>query len=331
MRREKTLTISVAAYNMENYLRKALDSLCDSDVLSHIEVFVIDDGSTDETYSIAQEYAAAYPDTFFAIHKENEGYGSTVNWSLKHATGKYFKILDADGWFVQEGLKKLVRFLEITSADIVVTPYWEGPRAGKMQIKNKRPVNEGIQSVDCLKNATSLIMYELAIKTSILRQNKILLPHRRLYTDAYMCVMPLKSARTVQFLPDPVYCLWYGRFGQSMSPTSLINHVDDLLQNHNELIEFCNQEQGSANYQTMVHQVSALYNFIISVALKHFPVSQNTRDFIIQQEQKARASNHDIYRDAISHKSKTALYLRLMRMTGYRSYWLMRIMRFART
>ena len=72
----KLLTISIAAYNVERYLEKALTSfLSSSTVLDKLEVIIEDDGSTDGTFAIAQKYEKLYPDIFRAIHKENGGCG----------------------------------------------------------------------------------------------------------------------------------------------------------------------------------------------------------------------------------------------------------------
>ena len=102
MSNEKILTISVAAYNVEEYIRQTLDSLTDERVIGNLEIFVVDDGGKDSTLDIAKEYANIYPESVFPIHKENGGYGSTVNYSLAHAHGKYFKLLDGDDWFDTE-------------------------------------------------------------------------------------------------------------------------------------------------------------------------------------------------------------------------------------
>lgn len=61
----KILTVSIAAYNMEKYIRQALDSLIDERVIGDLDVFVIDDGGTDRTFEIAKEYAAKYPHSIF--------------------------------------------------------------------------------------------------------------------------------------------------------------------------------------------------------------------------------------------------------------------------
>ncbi len=105
---EKLLTISIAAYNVEGYIRNTLDSLIVPEILDKLEVFIVDDGGNDNTLQIAREYESKYPETFHAVHKENGGYGSTVNYSIAHATGKYFKLLDGDDWYLSRNLKRLI-------------------------------------------------------------------------------------------------------------------------------------------------------------------------------------------------------------------------------
>ena len=63
------------------------------------EIIIVDDGSSDGTAKIADEYAAAYPTIVKAIHQENGGHGEAVNAGLRNATGRYYKVVDSDDWF----------------------------------------------------------------------------------------------------------------------------------------------------------------------------------------------------------------------------------------
>ena len=107
---EKVLTVVVPAYNAEVFLENCLDSLCLPDLLDLLEVIVVDDGSTDRTGSLADGYQARFPRTVRVIHKENGGHGSGINCGIKAASGRYFKVVDADDWVEAEGLRNLVRF-----------------------------------------------------------------------------------------------------------------------------------------------------------------------------------------------------------------------------
>ena len=78
---EKILTIVVPAYNAETCLRDNLESFCIESVLPDIEILVINDGSTDRTQEIAEEYVKQYPDSYRVITKKNGGHGSGINCS----------------------------------------------------------------------------------------------------------------------------------------------------------------------------------------------------------------------------------------------------------
>ena len=95
----KILSIVIPTYNMEKYLPVCLDSVTDELVSDRLEVIVVNDGSTDGSLDIIRRYEQKRPDLIKVIDKANGHYGSCVNAGLGIATGKYFKILDADDWF----------------------------------------------------------------------------------------------------------------------------------------------------------------------------------------------------------------------------------------
>ena len=107
---DKILTVAVCAYNMEDYLGEALES-CMIPSVDKIEVLIMNDGSTDHTEDIANTFCDRNPETFRLVTKPNGGWGSNVNLATQLATGKYFRILDADDWFDKENLEKFVQRL----------------------------------------------------------------------------------------------------------------------------------------------------------------------------------------------------------------------------
>lgn len=108
---DKLLTIVVPSYNASKYLDFNLQSFLRPSVPEKLEVIVVDDGSTDDTARIADAYHEKYPDTIKVIHKENGGHGSGINAGLRAATGKYFKVVDADDWVDHEALERLLDYI----------------------------------------------------------------------------------------------------------------------------------------------------------------------------------------------------------------------------
>ena len=95
---EKLLTISVAAYNVDNYLDQLMQSVIEADVMDALEVLIVNDGSKDGTAAKALSYQQQYPASVRLIDKENGGHGSTINCGIREAKGKYFRALDGDDW-----------------------------------------------------------------------------------------------------------------------------------------------------------------------------------------------------------------------------------------
>ena len=82
---ESLISVIIPIYNTENYLRKCLDSV-KNQTYRNLEVILVDDGSTDGSAEICDEYARIDP-RFCVIHQENSGVASARNAGLEHMSG----------------------------------------------------------------------------------------------------------------------------------------------------------------------------------------------------------------------------------------------------
>ena len=115
------VSIIVPVYNVEKYLRQCLESLCNQS-LREIEIIAVDDGSTDSSAAILDEFAARDA-RVYALHLPNRGAGAARNSGLEAAVGKYLYFSDPDDLVHPTYLKRLFSRAEKTSADIVVSDY----------------------------------------------------------------------------------------------------------------------------------------------------------------------------------------------------------------
>lgn len=224
---DKVLTISVAGYNVEGYIKQTLDS-CLIPSKDLLEVIVVDDGATDSTAAIADSYAERFPDIFRVVRKENGGYGSTVNTSIDLARGKYFKILDGDDWFDQDGLESLVRDLCEAEVDLFITPYERCYEKKSELIDQVESTKSGIHAFDDIEISWRLSMHAIGYRTDILRQSGLRLTEHCFYTDIEYATYPLSYVEKVYVSHIPVYQYRIGREGQSVAIDGLIKHRDDL-------------------------------------------------------------------------------------------------------
>ena len=117
----KTLSFIIPSYNSEKFLDICIPSMLVPEVLSKIEIIIVNDGSTDETATIAEKYCALYPGTVRLISQENKGHGGALNTGCAAVTGKYMKVIDADDWILSENLPAYISALENCESDVVLT------------------------------------------------------------------------------------------------------------------------------------------------------------------------------------------------------------------
>ena len=90
----KLISFVVPCYNSQEYMRHCIDTLLPGGY--QVEILIVNDGSSDNTAAIADEYEKKYPDICRAIHQENKGHGGAVNTGIKNATGIYLKVVDRE-------------------------------------------------------------------------------------------------------------------------------------------------------------------------------------------------------------------------------------------
>jgi len=223
---DKVLTISVAAYNVEKTIRQTLDCLAVPEILDLLEVFVVDDGGTDGALEIAQGYEQQYPGTFHAVHKENGGYGSTVNYSILHASGRYFRPLDGDDWLDSDSLTGLLRQLAAIDVDMVISPfvkYGEQTRK-RIIIDGCAAYPQGSYSFEQITASKHLAMHGLTYRTELLRTIGLHLTEHCFYTDAEYAYLPLPYVKTVYVWKQPLYFYRVEAAGQSVSLSGKRKH-----------------------------------------------------------------------------------------------------------
>lgn len=327
--REKTLTVSIAAYNMEAYLRQTLDSLIDERVIDELEVFVVNDGSTDRTPEIAEEYATEYPGSIFAVHKENGGYGTTVNYSIAHATGKYFKLLDGDDWLNTEELVKLVAVLRGLDDDVVYTSvqaaYADGTFRYVNGIGNPGETSKTGKVVRLEDIKTFPGIHGTFYKTEILRKAGLNLPAHRLYTDTFYNDIPPAFCENARFFDFCVENRRLERDGQSTTRQSLMSHADELKHNVEDLLHFYESAKGkNLRHLTVVkRRIQFDYAYGIRMILLA-PISKKSLRRFQAYEREVGSISRDVYNLDEIH-TKTAFFIKLCRKTNYLAYWLLKL------
>ena len=129
------VTINVPVYNVESYLPQCLDSLLNQ-TLREIEILLVDDGSTDNSGRICDEYALK-DSRIRVFHKKNGGLASVRQYALERANGEYFISCDSDDWIEPIMYEELYREANRENADIVICDFFYNyPNGKQVQAEN---------------------------------------------------------------------------------------------------------------------------------------------------------------------------------------------------
>ncbi len=226
---DKILTISIAAYNVQDYIRGTLDSIISKGCIDALQILVVDDGGKDDTLRIVKEYEEKYPDSVFGVHKENGGYGSVINTSIRLAKGKYFKQLDGDDWFDTENLDAFVEMLRSVDADYVITSMRMFNEADNTEVVKDyfTELSEGKYAFDEMDFTTISPMHCSTFRTKLLQENNITITEHCFYTDVELVNRPVPFMESVYIWHKPVYVYRIGREGQSVSKTGIRKHYKE--------------------------------------------------------------------------------------------------------
>lgn len=125
---QPSVSLLVPVYNVEKYLPECIDSAL-AQTLKDIEIICIDDGSTDTSATILDEYGSKDP-RIQVIHKPNSGYGASMNRGLDAATGEFIAILESDDIMLPQALETLHNLATSFDVDAVkgnFNFYWSKP------------------------------------------------------------------------------------------------------------------------------------------------------------------------------------------------------------
>lgn len=261
---EKLLTVCTAAYNAEKYIDFFFESILACKNKDLLEIIIVNDGSTDGTRIIAEDYASRYPDIIKVINKENGGSGSARNVAFKKAVGKYIKLIDADDFVVTSNLEKYLDKLKFVESDVV----WNGSykKYERKNVTEKYDFSEGYLIPDKrydLLNDTFFLpvdyeMHGVTYKTSLIQENNIKLSEGLPYVDLEYLMLPIPFAKSVIYINMPFYVYRLELPGQSVDPAIQSKKEPQFKKIANRLIDYYKKSnQLSINNKTIMMRVAS--------------------------------------------------------------------------
>jgi len=237
------VSVIVPVYNVEQYLRKCLDSLVNQ-TLEDIEIIVVNDGTPDNSQVIIDEYVKNYPNKVYGYIKENGGLSDARNFGMQYAKGEYIAFVDSDDFVAVTMYEKLYNKAIEENAEIVVCAYFN-VNANNNTMKSAQKGNLHIYDgsihdhPEIIENNAPYAWNKL-VKKELFDRTGILFPKGYIYEDICTMYPLLASANKISKVDEELYYYIVERKGSitssfSKSKTLMLRSLELLDERFEEL------------------------------------------------------------------------------------------------
>lgn len=269
----KKVSVIVPIYNAENTLRRTLSSLT-AQTFQNIEVIAVDDGSTDSSPAICDEYAEK-DERFQVFHLENRGSAAARNSGIEKSSGDYIMFLDSDDEYEPSAVETMVVAAETSGADIVCGGI-KRVKGGKVisvsnpQMGTRRVMEDDRREVIeklCFGDNEALCSFATKIyKSSLIRQNSIGFPLIASGEDTVFALEAMIYAASILCIgnfPFYNYITSPGSLTQrSIGIEKRISYSADFLENMGAVLD--KHGLGEMREALSARRVLSVYDFVMN-------------------------------------------------------------------
>lgn len=295
------------------------------EIVDDIEVLLINDGSTDNTSSVLQDYEQRFPNVVRVIEKQNGGWGTAINLGIREAKGKYIKEVDADDWVSSESLVDYIGFLKNNEFDYVATEYSEYQKAndkyehhGYMEEIYNKPMslNEFWEKYNF---AWAFPIHAITYRTQLLKDINLTVGERY-YGDIEYNLYPLPHIKTICVIPINVTIYFRGSDEQSTSTKGYAKHyVDYVKMSHRITQFFLNHPEVPHNLYCFVEDTvrgTLTKAYYLMMSPVYAGNVENVKKSIRDHDKWLKTTNKKLYRHCGRQRKHGIAYIRLWRLTG---------------
>jgi len=289
------VSVIVPVYNVEKYLKYCIESLLAQDY-EDLEIILVDDGSTDSSADICDEYAHRYANVH-AFHKENGGLSDARNFGMKHAFGKWITFVDSDDTLCPNYVSTMVKFAEENTLDIAVCDFYQTSEDELGRTHQKKSSDR--EYFWEKHNGTKVLLYQKKFTTSACAKlykrslfSSVQFPVGKLHEDVGTIYKVFEMAQKIGYIDKRMYC--YLQRNHSITHTVFsirkmdyifltLEMIDYFKNNNPELIKAAISRHFSACFQVLLmcplEEVwEKEYNFLIEEIKKYAPTVMRDRN-----------------------------------------------------
>lgn len=301
------ISVIVPIYNVQEYLPKCLDSIVNQD-FNNYEVVMINDGSTDNSRQIAQDYTAKYHNMRL-IDQENQGLGGARNTGIEHAIGDYFLFVDSDDSIKIHTLSCLYQKAIQEQADMVIFDFLIVDPDGNALMTEKGYMGTGYNLQQCpqLLLVTPSVWNKLMHRDLFIK-TEIRFPPRAWYEDLRTIFKLYIFSEKIAYINEAFY-LYLKRPGSIMN-TSKADRICEIMDATDDLINYYKEHHLYDKYKDELEFI--VINHVYYLGSLHVAqVDKNSRLLPEFKKYMAQYPNfmNNKYIDLLGQKGKVTLNL----------------------
>lgn len=278
MNEQILVSVIVPVYNVEKYLKRCIDSICNQSY-QNLEIILVDDGSVDKSGDICDRYARM--DTRIqVIHKQNGGLSDARNVGIAVSKGAYISLIDSDDYIDQFMIEKLLQCSLKKSSDITICQYQDV--YSKYTESVKKTKNKNIYEMTGRKAIEKMLVEEPTVfvvawnklyKSSLFKENRISYPKGYIHEDCFTTYQLFFYANKVSYIYEPLY-LYMHRDGSIMQERTCRTEYMGV-QAYEEIMQFVKEKK--------LHlETEAEYRYILANLHCIQPASWKDREYILK-------------------------------------------------
>lgn len=280
--KKKKYSIIVPAYNVENYLEQCINSILVQS-FNDYEIIIVNDGSTDKTGKICDNFASKNKQIKI-IHKKNGGLSSARNTGLEFASGEYTIFLDSDDFWIDKNFLANINKMILDEDLIIFNSYKfyneKSKKKARFTLSRKfYSLNDKAKIEYIIKNNIyKACAWDKVIKTSILKENKIIFPVGILSEDMEWCAQILDKIKKINIYPNVVYA--YRQRSSSISKSVNQKHLIDI---YNQLKK-CTKTKNKVILNYFAYEYIILYSYAFALKDKYIIDKSKSLSWILSYD-----------------------------------------------
>lgn len=221
-------SVIVSVYNAENYLHKLVESVLQQTYKDY-ELILVDDGSTDGSYALMQQYAKRY-DQIKAYTKENTGPGMTRKFGFEKATGDLLFFVDSDDWIANLTVLEEIHntFIKHSTVDVLFFDREDIIGNTKEVIRGFEEIEEGVHNINEIREVIRPGLGAKILKRNILTPDMFI--ESKVFEDLFTTYLYLEKCNTFYYSSKSYYTIYHDVNSNSLSSNETAESFNKSLE-----------------------------------------------------------------------------------------------------